>query len=382
MARVAVILVFGSLVGLAAFRVVAGEPAAGADASGPTTAPTAPSTTLPPPTTVVASATTTTTTPAVTTTTTPATAEPAAPDRGWLVIQGAGDTSFDPSYVYTLATEGYGYAFEGLDGLFLEDDLTVVNLECTPSELGTPLDKAFVFRCDPDALPIALENGIDVANLANNHSGDYGTAAMVDGAEQVRASGIAPVGVGADLADATAPALFHIKGWTIAVLGMGGVVPGPSWLATEDRPGMASGDDTEQMVTAVRAAAEVADLVVVSIHWGWELETTPRADDRARAEAMVEAGADIVFGHHPHRLGEVEYIDGKPVFWTLGNFVWPYLSVPSATTAVGRVVVSPDGALDACLIPAFIERSGQPVLQGPPPCAVPVDFDAVAQHLD
>ncbi|MDH3518379.1 MAG: CapA family protein, partial [Acidimicrobiia bacterium] len=162
--------------------------------------------------------------------------------------------------------------------------------------------------------------------------------------------------------------LFEINGWTVAVLGMGGVVPSDSWLATADRPGMASGDDTDQMAAAVSAAAQVADIVIVSIHWGWELETTPRSDDRARAEAMIAAGADVIFGHHPHRLGEVEFVEGRPVFWTLGNFVWPFLSVPSATTAVGRVVVSPEGSFAACLIPAFIERSGQPVLRGTPRC--------------
>jgi poly-gamma-glutamate synthesis protein (capsule biosynthesis protein) len=131
---------------------------------------------------------------------------------------------------------------------------------------------------------------------------------------------------------------------------------------------MASGDDIEQMTAAVRAAAEVADFVAVSIHWGWELETEPRLDDRERAAAMIEAGADMIFGHHPHRLGSLEFIDGKPVFWTLGNFVWPRLSDAGATTAVGRVVISPDGTLDACLIPAFIETSGQPVLTGEPSC--------------
>jgi poly-gamma-glutamate synthesis protein (capsule biosynthesis protein) len=83
---------------------------------------------------------------------------------------------------------------------------------------------------------------------------------------------------------------------------------------------------------------------------------------------MIGAGADMIFGHHPHRLGELEFIDGKPVFWTLGNFIWPRLSDAGATTAVARVVISPDGEIDACLIPAFIETSGQPVLQGPAPC--------------
>ncbi len=290
------------------------------------------------------------------------------PTRGELVIHGVGDVNLDPAYIPNLANQGYGFAFEGLDGLFENDDLTVVNLECVPSDLGRPLDKAFTFRCDPDALAVARANGVDAANLANNHSLDFGVEAMLDGLANVEAAGIAAVGVGHDRQRATAPAVFETNGWTIAVLGMNGVVSAEWWLADDDRPGTASGDDLEQMVAAVEAAGEAADIVVVSIHWLWELETTPRPDDEERARAMIAAGADIVFGHHPHRLGDVDFIDGRPVFWTLGNFVWPRFSDAGATTAVGRVVIGPDGAIEACLIPAFIATSGRPELTGPPSC--------------
>ncbi len=308
----------------------------------------------------------------VTPTTRPSTATSAAtttePERRRLVIHGVGDTNFDPGYIPNLASNGYGYAFDGLDGLFTDDDLSVINLECAPSDLGQRVPKTFNFRCDPDALPIAVANGVEVANLANNHVLDYGVEAMLDGRVNVEASGMAAVGVGADVDEATEPAILEIGGWTVAVLGMGGVVPAGWWLATEDGPGMASGDDIEQMVAAVEAAAAQADLVVVSIHWGAELVTAPDPGDRARAEAMIAAGADIIFGHHSHRLGEVEDIAGRPVFWTLGNFVWPRLSDAGATTGVARVVIEPDGTIESCIIPAFITNSGQPELTGPPPC--------------
>ncbi len=294
--------------------------------------------------------------------------DPPEPRRGRLVIHGVGDTNFDPAYIPDLGRLGYGHAFDGLGGLFESDDLTVVNLECAPSDLGQPVPKTFNFRCDPDSLPVARANGVEVANLANNHVLDYGVEAMLDGRVNVEAAGMAAVGVGADLAQATTPALVDIEGWRVAVLGMGGVVPADWWLATDERPGRASGDDIDQMAAAVAAAARQADLVVVSIHWGRELVTEPDAGDRARAEAMVAAGADIVFGHHPHRLGDLELIDGKPVFWTLGNFVWPRLSDAGSTTAVARVVVDRDGGLEACLLPAFITTSGRPELTGPAPC--------------
>ena len=289
-------------------------------------------------------------------------------ERRDLVIHAVGDVALDPDYIVGFRDLGYAYAFEQLDGLFEADDLTVVNLECAPSTLGAPLDKTFVFRCPPSALAVARTNGVDVVNLANNHSQDFGTTAMLDGLLQSRLAGLEPVGVGVDLAGATAPSIVDVGGWRIAVLGMGGVVPGESWLATEDRPGMASGDDIDQMTEAVRAADDVADLVFVTIHWGFEGESVPRADDRARALAMIEAGADAIFGHHPHRLGELELVEGVPVYWTLGNFIWPRLSDASATSGVARLEIGPGGVIEACLLPAFIERSGQPELTGARTC--------------
>ena len=288
--------------------------------------------------------------------------------RGSLVIHGTGDVAVDPEYIPTLASEGWDHAWSGLDGLFLEDDLTVINLECVPSDIGSALDKAFTFRCPTEALPSIAANGIEVVNMGNNHSGDFGKEALVDGRSNLIAVGLGVVGAGADVHEAGAPAIYEINGWTVAVVGFGGVAPSESWYATEDRAGMRSGDHNDQMVEAVAAAAQVADLVVVTIHWGVELDTKPRAEDITRAEEMIAAGADVIFGHHPHRMQPLDFIDGKPVFWSLGNFVWPRNSVASATTAVARVVVTPDGTIDACLIPAFIETHGHPVLTGEPTC--------------
>ncbi len=283
---------------------------------------------------------------------------------GDLVIQAVGDVNFDPDYISTFAESGYDVAFEGLDGVFLDDDLTVINLECPPTDAGQQADKDYSFHCDPAALPVAAANGVDVANLANNHGQDRGVEGLLDSIDNVASAGIAPVGVGSNVDEATAPAIIEVDGWTVAVLGMGGVVPGDGWLATEDSPGMASGDDLDQMVSSVKAADELADVVVVTIHWGRELVTDPDVLDRARAEAMIEAGADVVFGHHPHRLGSMEMIGNAPVFWTLGNFIWPRLSDAGATTAIARVTFRADGGVETCMTPVFIETSGRPEVRG------------------
>jgi poly-gamma-glutamate synthesis protein (capsule biosynthesis protein) len=305
-----------------------------------------PTSTIAPPTTAATTTTTTT-----------------LPPKGRLVITGVGDTNLDPNYIEAFRSEGYEYAFSGLQDIFLEDDLTILNLECAASELGRRLDKKFTFNCDLAALPVMRAAGVEVANLGNNHSGDWGEEALVDTRANVEAAGIAAVGTGANAAEAHEPAIFEIEGWTVAVLGFGGVVPGPDWIATEDDAGMADGDTIETMVAAVEAADAIADLVFVSIHWGVELDTKPRREDIERAEAMIDAGADGIFGHHPHRLQPLEFYEGKPIAWSLGNFVWPRLSDAGATTAIAQFIFEPDGSIEACLIPTFIEKSGQPVVQ-------------------
>lgn len=345
-ARFLSVLIGGVLLGAASFTIWDRSSADGTPlAQDSTTTTSTPTTTTSVP--------TTTTTPAVTTTTNP---------KGTLVIHGTGDVAVDPDYIPALAANGWDHAWSGLDGLFVEDDLTVINLECVPSDIGSPLDKAFTFRCPTEALPSIRANGVEVANMANNHSHDYGRDALIDGRVNLIAADIVPVGVGANIDEANQPALFEIDGWKVAVLGFGRKADSETWYATPDRPGMSSAVDTDQMAAVIEEAASRADLVIVTVHWGVELDTVPRTEDVTRAERMVAAGADVIFGHHSHRLQPMELIDGRPVFYSLGNFVWPHNSTESATTAVARVVVSPDGSLEACLIPAFIETHGHPVL--------------------
>jgi poly-gamma-glutamate synthesis protein (capsule biosynthesis protein) len=287
--------------------------------------------------------------------------------KGVLVLNGVGDVNLDPSYIPALAEKGYEWAWEGIEGLFLADDLTVVNLECAPSPLGVAEPKDFTFQC-PEGMPEMLMAGVDVVNLGNNHSQDFGKEALLDGRQRLLDAGLSPVGAGHDFDQAHDFAPFEIEGWKVAVLGFGGIRPHDGWIATDGNPGMADGDTIETMTAAVHAADLWADWVVVTIHWGVELDRNPRPDDVARAQALIAAGADVIFGHHPHRLQPAELVEERPVFWSLGNFVWPNLSEAGSETGVARVVISPDGEFTSCLLPARIESSGHPVLTGAAEC--------------
>ncbi len=272
--------------------------------------------------------------------------------------------NLDPTFVRSFPSTGYEYAWSGLDDIFNQDDLTVINLECSASDLGTPWDKPWTFRCDPEALPSMAAAGVDVANLANNHAIDYGFDAMIDARANLAGVGIDPVGTGANAAEAYAPVIVERNGWTIAILGGGGVHPETgSWLATEDQPGMTDGDSAEAMTEAIRAAGEIADLVLVTIHWGEQGTTQPRPFEIRLAEAFIDAGADGVFGHHQHVLQPLGWYSGKPIAWGLGNFVWQAGSAQARTTAIAQFVFEPDGRIGACLVPVYIEATGHPVLQ-------------------
>jgi len=284
--------------------------------------------------------------------------------RGTLIIHAAGDTNLDPNYIGTFRSQGYGYAWTGLDGLFEQDDLTILNLECAVSNKGTAVSKEFNFRGDPEALPYMREAGVEVVSLANNHSYDFGPEALVDTVKNIRKAGIIPIGAGSDDEEAEAPAYFDIKGWKIAVVPWDFVVdPYPTAVAAAGHPGTAFGHDFNGVLKAVKQAHREADLVVVQTHWGVELETQPNSAEVVLGHRLIDAGADIVFGGHSHRMQPLEMYEGKPIFWSLGNFVWPNFSSAGAQSGVAEVTVKPNGMIKAKLLDAYITAPGHPVVR-------------------
>jgi poly-gamma-glutamate capsule biosynthesis protein CapA/YwtB (metallophosphatase superfamily) len=302
--------------------------------------------------------------------------------KGRLVIHAVGDLNFDPSEIPDFAGGDFSQAWSALDGLFQRDDLTLANLECDPSGLGTVMsDKPFSFRCPVAALGSMRAAGIDVASMGNNHSGDYGAEGLLDGRANLAAAGLNPVGAGADLAQADQAAFFEVQGWTVAVLGFSAVsgiaydwpyTPDDHanlrsrWFATDQRAGVAPAT-IANMAAAVAAVRPNADLVLVMLHQGVFNETLhPFADEVERAHALIDAGADIVFAHHHHRVLPLEEYHGHPIFYGLGSFVFPRYDPIRNLSAVAEVVVSPDGAITARSIPAYIQASGHPILLGTP----------------
>ena len=282
--------------------------------------------------------------------------------KGTLVIHGTGDVSLDPSQIPAFRTHGYDWAWSGMDGLFGRDDLTIVNLECPATDIVDPETKAFTFRCDPRALPAARRAGVDVVSQANNHAYDQGPAGLLDSLDAIRAAGLVSVGAGADQSEALRAARFEIDGWTVAVVGIDQVLDPLDQVAGPNKPGTAGGHDFRLGLRAVRDAAASSDLVFVMIHWGVELEAWPRAYQVRQAHRMVDAGADVIFGAHPHVIQPMETYRGRPIFYSLGNFVWPRTSGAVTAAAVAEVTVDPDGTIQARMVPIEIVSNGHPMV--------------------
>lgn len=247
--------------------------------------------------------------------------------------------------------------------LLNDADFTVGNLECPIATVGQPLEsKVISFRAHPRVLPL-LKGRFDALAVANNHSGDYGQDAFMETLSLLDRSGIRHFGGGRDLAAAHAPLWIARHGLRIALLGYDEFKPrafeaGPSW------PGIAWSEDS-QVVADIRAArAAGADLVIPFMHWGWELELQPDARQRQLARTMIDAGADLVIGGHPHVTQGAEYYRGKLIVYSLGNFVFDGFDPPEIPeTREGwllRLSVDKKGLVAWDTVAARMDHEGTP----------------------
>lgn len=211
-------------------------------------------------------------------------------------------------------------------------DIRVGNLECVVATTGSPEpDKPYTFRAHPRTLPL-LARHFDALALANNHSGDYGPVAFGEMLDLLDKKKIAYFGGGRDLAAAHKPLIVERKGLRIALLGYNEFFP-RSFEADFDKPGIAWSEDEMVRRDIMLARRDYrADLVIPMMHWGWEHEPLASARQRQLARIMIDAGADAVVGGHPHVTQDTEQYHGKPIIYSLGNYLFDGFSNAESNT--------------------------------------------------
>jgi hypothetical protein len=274
-----------------------------------------------------------------------------------------GDANLGDGVATVMAARGVLWPWRAVAPVLRRADVAFGNLECAVSYRGAPVPKEFTFRGSPRALArIVRFTGIDALNLANNHVGDYGTAALLDTVRHVRRLGVAAIGAGASLAGARRPRVVRRLGLRVAFVGFSDIGPA-SFAAGPRRPGTAFAS-IPAIRSGVRAARRRADVVVATFHWGVERAPRENARQRAFARAALGAGAAAVIGAHPHVLQPVRRIGRRRlVAYSLGNFVWSAGSAATTRTGILRVRLSTRGVEGARLLRGRIVGT-QPRLTG------------------
>jgi poly-gamma-glutamate synthesis protein (capsule biosynthesis protein) len=251
--------------------------------------------------------------------------------------------------------DGVQNIFESVLPWLKEGDLRFAQCERLLTDRGYKIDHStpLTRRVNPKHLVEYEKGGFDVVSMATNHAMDYGPEGALDTIAGFHKRGIATIGLGANIAEARKPAFFEKNGVTIAFLGYCSVITNgaslpPGYWATERSAGMApmrartyyepydfqpatpphvysvaEEADVEAMREDIKAARAKADFVVVSNHWG--VHHVPRYVAHYQiqaAHAAIDAGCDLILGHHPHILKGVEVYKGKPILYSMGNFAW------------------------------------------------------------
>lgn len=272
----------------------------------------------------------------------------------------AGDILFDDNYAAgnSFKINGnspYGVIGDSLLEQMKDADIMMVNNEFPYSDRGEPKEgKTYTFRARPETASILNEMGVDIVGLANNHCFDYGEMAFLDSLAAVKNAGVEYVGAGANLEEASHPVYYITdNGMKLAFICATQIerISNPDTRgATETSPGVFRCMDDTLLLEKVREAREKGAFVIVFIHWGTESTTEIDQYQTRQAREIVDAGANMIVGAHPHVLQKIEFIDGVPVFYSLGNYIF---NSKTQDTCLILATLHKDGAVNIRFVPAI-----------------------------
>ena len=280
------------------------------------------------------------------------------PEPGPVVLRFGGDVTMSSVFTSFLRNHGINHSFESSSHLTRSADITFFNLETSVGERGAPVKRpGFAFQSPPWTLQSLVNAGVDIVSLANNHTLDYGHRYGLDTIYHLDQFGIKHVGMGANRDEALSPIVIERNGLKVGFLAFTQILPAPSWRAGEDSLGLAvlvTDDDFYHMRRAVAAAKEICDILIVSIHFGTEYTHRHTRLQQDTARAVINAGADVIIGHHPHYLQGIEFYNGKPIFYSTGNYIFYKLNEEAGRTALFEIVLDRNGFVSGRLYPIHI----------------------------
>ena len=231
-------------------------------------------------------------------------------------------------------------------------DIFMLNNEFTLSDRGSPLNgKYYTFRADTRRVSILTALGTDVVSIANNHIFDFGADSFYDTMYTLSENSIPYFGGGKDLGEACRPVFFIVNGMKIGFVGASRAekiryTPG----ASADSPGILLTYDNTEYLNVISETKKNCDYLVAYVHWGTEDSHDVTDYQKTMGYQFIDAGADIVVGGHPHVLQGIEYYNGKPILYSLGDFWFNY---ETKETGAVEVQITPSGLKSMKFLPCM-----------------------------
>lgn len=283
----------------------------------------------------------------------------AKPEDPTVTLMFGGDVTLSNSFERVVGTD-YDWAFAKLDA-YRDADVAMVNLEnpLTVAQTRRP-GKSFNFKAHPNSVQVLKDGGVDIVTLANNHTMDYQSAGLQETIATLDNAGIHAVGAGRDLTEARRPEILEVKGQRIAYLGYYNA----HWHAAGQNQAGTNPRDYEAIAADIKAIRDQVDWVIVNYHWGEEMARYPAGYQIELAKFSIDQGADVIVGHHPHVLQGAEIYKGRPIVYSLGNFIFGGNSRTNYDTAVLKVSLNQDRQMKVEFVPIEVRRYQAQVAQG------------------
>ena len=276
-----------------------------------------------------------------------------------ITISFVGDISladnFDIMPYYDKRNEGvYGILSKEVVDIMTTSDIMVANNEFTISKRGTPLNKTYTFRADPQRINVYKEMGIDMVSLANNHIYDYGEEAFIDTLNYLKEEGISYSGAGININEAKKASYFIVNGYKIAFISSTRaekniITPG----ATETESGTFRCYDPALLIETIKEEKEKSDYVILLIHWGKEDSHEIEEVLYETGKKYIDAGADLIVGSHAHLLQGMEFYNNKLIAYNLGDFIF---NRETKDTGILKLTINNEGNMQYNFVPCKQEN--------------------------
>lgn len=269
-----------------------------------------------------------------------------------------GDILMDSFFADYINNFGVDYSWTDITDIMNSADISVVNLETCVSEQGvTKKREGYGFRSKPYTLEGLVNAGIDLVSTANNHILDYGTDAFYDTINYLDEYKIKYSGIGSNIEEAESMTVIEKNGIKVGFINYTSIIPWNDWRADEEKPGIAplQDKDIERALQNIKICDNKCDILVAILHWGVEYESKPQENQVKLAHQIIDAGCDIIIGHHPHVLQGIEFYNDKPIFYSIGNFIFLKMNDDAGKTGIFELKINKDRFISGKIYPINIQ---------------------------